>query len=415
MEFIMKYDYDARETIKTADDEGLRYFCFPHTPFLGYLEKEPCADQGFWRRWQGEDNKKMFSAIGAYMGKILRDRLGCPVGVISCNWGGTPASAWTSMEDLQSNEKLRPVLEEYENNCSKIDWKKYYETSELPVPVPTKEQLEFEDRFMMGEDMTEFFKNLGNMPMPDISVWSTYPIAPRSATRPAGVYETMLKKVAPYAMRGVIWYQGEDDDARGWYDFYDESMITMIGCWRKLWGWDFPFYQIHLAPFEGVGVTAAKKYDLMRRKQAIASSNLEGVYDVCILDAGEPLNIHPRHKKMVGERLAYIVMKHTYGDDSREADCPIFRNAERNDDEITIYVDHAAGGLEVKNDLKAVLSVMNEDKEIDYDCKVEGDHITITGNFEGKVTIKYCEMNYCLAAIFNSEGNPLFGFTCEVQ
>ncbi|MBQ9425884.1 MAG: hypothetical protein IJU42_08080 [Erysipelotrichaceae bacterium] len=415
IEFIMKYDFDAPETLKSKDDQDLRYFCFPKTPFLGYLEKEPCSDQGFWRRWEGEENKKMFSAVGAYMGKILREKLDVPVAVIGCNWGGTPASAWTSMEDLKNNEKLKRVLEEYENNCSLIDWRKYIETSERPIPIPTEKQLEFEDRFMMGEDMSEFFKNFENMPRPDISVWSTYPLAPRSATRPAGVYEMMLKRVAPYAIRGVIWYQGEDDDARGWQDFYDESMITMIRCWRKLWGFDFPFYQVELPPFEGVGMTGAKDYALIRHQQAKAAVSLDDVYDVCILDAGEKLNIHPRHKKIVGERLGRIVMKHTYGDESLTADCPIFEKAERKDDEILIRFSNCADGLAEKGNLRDRLFIKSGEKDLDYEYEIRGDVLRMKAQLPvAAVSVEYCETNYCPAVLFNSEGNPLFGFRCEV-
>ncbi len=415
MEFIMKYDYDAPETLKGADDGSLRYFCFPHTPFLGYLEKEPCPDQGFWRKWEDGENKKMFSAVGAYAGMLMREKLDVPVGIISCNWGGTPASAWTSMEDLENNEKLRPVLEEYERNCSSLDWKKYIGTSELKVPIPSRQQLEFEDRFMMGEDMTEFFKNLGNMPKPDPDVWATYPIAPRSATRPAGLYEMMLKRVAPYGIRGAMWYQGEDDDARGWYDFYDESMITLIRCWRKLWGFEMPFYQIHLAPFEGVGITGAKAYDVMRHKQEKASASLDGVYDVCILDAGERFNIHPRHKKIVGQRLGRIILKHSYGDESLTADCPVFVSASREGNEISLSFRNCAEGLCAKGDLKEALKVKDQDGIPDYEYEVKEDEVLLKGDFgTGRIVIEYCEANYSPAVLFNSEGNPAFGFRCEV-
>ncbi|MBR5340698.1 MAG: hypothetical protein IK151_02090 [Erysipelotrichaceae bacterium] len=415
MEFIMKYDVDCSETVKSEDDPDLRFFNFPQTPFLGFLEKESCPDHGFWRRWVGSDNKIMFSAIGAYMGMILREKLNVPIGIVGCNWGGTPASAWTDMEDLKNNEKLKEVLDEYERNCAQIDFRKYYETSELPVPLPTKEQLEFTERFMMGEDMTEFFKNLGNMPKPDPSIWATYPIAPRSATRPAGVYETMLKKVAPYAIKGVIWYQGEDDDARGWYDFYDESMKTMIICWRRLWGYEFPFFQIELATFEGVGITAAKAYNLMRHKQEEAAKALNKVYDVCILDAGEKFNIHPRHKEMVGERLAYMVLKHVYNDNSRTADCPRFASIDKSDDQITITFSDTAAGLEIRNDLKEVLCVSNENNRLEYEYSLDKDRLVLKGDFKGSIKIEYCEMNYCLPSLFNSEGNPVFGFTAEVR
>ena len=412
MEFIMKYDVDAEEMKATFDDLDLRFYCVPQTPFLGYLEKEPVPDQGFWRRWEGDDNKIRFSAVGAYLGRILRKELNVPVAIIGCNWGGTPASAWTKMDDLKANEKLKPVLEEYERNCSLIDWRKYIETSELPVPIPTKEQIEFGDRFMMGEDMSEFFKNMANMPRPDISVWSTYPIAPRSATRPAGLYETMLKHVAPYGIRGFLWYQGEDDDARNWADFYDESMATMIKSWRNLWGKELPFFQVELPGFRGVGMTGAKKYAEIRHLQHHVTEMLPDVHDICILDAGEEYNIHPRHKKPVGERLGRCVMKYVYGDTKYVAECPSLDKAERNED-VVLYFKDVAEGLVLKGDLKEELFIKAEEENIDYEYELEKDRLVLRGDFAGKdLEIRYCEANWCVPKLFNSEGDPLYGFTC---
>ncbi|MBQ1508595.1 MAG: hypothetical protein IIZ47_04175 [Erysipelotrichaceae bacterium] len=416
MEFLMKYDVDAEEMKATPDDLDLRFFCVPQSPFLGFLEKEPVPEHGFWRRWEGPAHKIRFSAVGAYMGKILREELKVPVAIIGCNWGGTPASAWTAMEDLKDNEKLSPVFEEYERNCAQIDWRKYFETSERPMPIPTKEQLDFENRFMMGEDMSEFFKNMANMPRPDISVWSTYPIAPRSATRPAGVYETMLKKVAPYPIRGFLWYQGEDDDARGWADFYDESMITMITSWRKLWGKELPFFQVELPGFRGIGMTGAKKYAEIRHLQHRVTKELKDVHDICILDCGEEFNIHPRRKRKVGQRLGRMVMKYVYGDKHYVADAPEAIAVNRDRATITITFENTADGLHVEGDLTKQLILKAGETVLNYEAQVLGDRLVLTGDFADipEIEIRYCEENWCEAALFNSEDNPVYGFTCRV-
>ena len=226
----------------------------------------------------------------------------------------------------------------------------------------------------------------------------------------------MLKKTAPYAIKGAVWYQGEDDDAREWVDFYDESMKTMVACWRKLWGWQFPFFQVELAPFRGVGVTGAKKYDVLRHKQHKAARETENMYDVCILDAGEEFNIHPRHKKIVGERLGRIVMKHVYDDESLVADCPEFREAVREGNEITLSFDNRADYLKVRGCLRGALKVTINDEPVEYDADIDTDKLIIRGRFDNKkVRIEYCEANYVPAVLFNSEGNPVYGFTCEVD
>ena len=412
MEFILKYDTSCEQTMLLEDDESLRYFCYPHSPFLGFMEKDPVEAEGFWRKWTTPENRKQFSAVGAYMALILREKLNVPVGIIGCNWGGTPASAWTNIEDVKNNPALSEIIRWHEEACKNTDWAKYIPASEIRAPEQTPQQKDFNDRFMMGEDMSEFFKNFDPSKLPKVD-FAPFNPGPRSNVRPGGLYENMLRKVAPYAIKGVIWYQGEDDDARNWADFYDESMVTMINSWRKLWGWDFPFYQIELAPFQGVSFTAAKKYDIMRHNQHNAANRLQDVHEVCILDAGERMNIHPRRKKMVGERLGRIVMKHTYGDDSLTADCPELISAERNGNEIKLNFANSAEGMEIRGDLHECLLINGQ---TDYEAAVINGQIILYGSFSNPdgLVIKYCESNYCEAVLYNSEGNPAFGFTAEV-
>ena len=415
MEFILKYDVDREEELKTEDDELLRCFTCPQTPFLGFEEKEICPAAGFWREWKDAEDRIQFSAVGAYMGKILRKKLGVPVGIISCNLGGTPAAAWTDVEDLQANDKLKPIFAEYEESLKHIDLRKYYESAYQPLPLPSKEMLAFTDRFMMGEDMTEFFKNMDKMPKPDPNLWNAYSISPLSAVKHGALYENMLKKVAPYAIKGFLWYQGEDDDARERIDYYDESMVTLIRSWRKLWKEELPFYQVELAPFRGVGITAAKHYHVMRHMQEKAAKQLDDVYEICILDAGEEFNIHPRHKKIVGERLGHIVMKHSYNDQTLVADCPRYLKVERTEDGIAVSFDNCADGLCLKGDLKEYLFLEGSQGSIDYDYETKEDKLILKAQLPSeKVRVSYCESNWCVAVIYNSEGQPAFGFACEV-
>lgn len=415
MEFLMKYNFDLPETKELPDDEYLRCYTTPQSAYTGYLELDSRPAQGFWRKWNTYDNRINFSAVAAYMGMILRKKLNVPVGIISCNWGGTPVTAWTALEDIEANPALQPVLKWHQDACDSTNWPKYMAASDQkPAPISPQQQ-RFNDRFMMGEDMSEFFKNFDPSKLPPVD-FAPYNPGPRSIVRPAGLYEQMLRKTAPYAIKGVVWYQGEDDDAREWVDFYDESMKTMVACWRKLWGLTFPFFQIELAPFRGFGVTGAKKYDVLRHKQHKAAQETEEMYDVCILDAGEEYNIHPRHKKIVGERLGRIVMKHVYGDDSLVADCPEFREAVREGNEITLSFDNRADYLKVRGCLRGALKVTINDEPIEYDADIDTDKLIIRGQFENrKVRIEYCEANYAPAVLFNSEGNPVYGFTCEVD
>ena len=408
MEFLMKYDFDFEEVKQYPKDHSLRYFCYPQSAYVGFNEKEPNPDWGYWRTFEEDIDKGMFSAVAAYAGKKLREELNVPVGIVSCNWGGTPALAWASMDEIKNNPKLKTVLDWQEEAIKNTKWESYIETAFKQNPEPSKQMLEFTDKFMRGFDFSELLA-AGPPPM-NPNIYNAYLPGPLSCIRPAGLYENMLGKIAPYPVSGFVWWQGEDDDAREWVDFYEESMKCVIQSWRKLWREEIPFFQIELAPFEGKGATGAKKYDLMRHKQHEVASNLDNVYDICILDAGERFNIHPRHKKVVGLRLAGMLLKYVYHKEIN-ADCPSIINATRKDNTITLEFDNTYGFIRVTDKLKNYLIITSNNRNIEYEYKVKEDKLELTGHFIDDITIKYCEANYCEAAIFNAEDNPVYGFT----
>ena len=416
MEFLLRYDEEAEQRYAEPEDPDLRYFRYPTVNFAGCLEKDVYPDDGYWRPWTDRENKGMFSAPAAYMGRRLREALGVPVGFVGVNWGGTPAAAWTDLESLKANPALRPILDWDRDETAKLNLAGYYALSDLPVPEPDERQRAMMDRFMMGIGLKEFFEK-GPPPMPQLD-YTPYMAGPRGAVRPAGLYENMLKKVAPYAARGIIWYQGEDDDFRGWAGFYDESMKTLISSWRALWGAQLPFLQVELAPFKGMGPTGAKRYDLMREQARRAADALPDVHDVCIMDAGDELNIHVRKKRPVGERLALLARKYVYGETELIADSPRLREIRREGDTLRLRFSDAGDGLALKGPLKDLLRVYADGEETDYTFDLAGDALVLRAEAFGKaetVRADYMQVNYCEAPLFSSAGLPAFPFTAEAK
>ena len=146
-----------------------------------------------------------------------------------------------------------------------------------------------------------------------------------------------------------------------------------------------------------------------------ASKALPEVFEVCILDAGEEYNIHPRHKKIVGERLSRSVLKHSYGFDEYIGDSPRALSFDKQGDTITILFSHTGKGLECKGDLKKYLLVTHQGKELDYTAEIKNNRLILKGPFHDKtVRIEFCESNYCVDPLFNSDNDPVFAFTAEV-
>lgn len=416
MEFLLKYDEMAEDMYQTEGDPLLRFFRYPQANFPGCLELNAYPDDGFWRLWDGQDNRAMFSAVSAYMGRKLREALGVPVAFIGVNWGGTPAAAWTALEDLQANPALKPVLDWQAEGCAQLDLATYYAASEIPLQDPTPEEQARMDRFMRWEGMEDFGKN--PPPPPPPMDYSPFAVGPRAAIRPAGLYENILCKVAPYAVRGAIWYQGEDDDARGWQDFYDESMKALIQSWRKLWGKELPFLQVELAPFGDKNFNGAKAYYTMREKQRAAADALPGVHDVCIMDAGDEVNIHVRKKKPVGERLALLARKYVYGERNLLADSPRCTGISRQGATLRLDFQDAGQGLELRGSLEGLLKVIADGEPTSPAVAVEGSQLLLTAGAFAQakaVRVEFAQVNYCEDPLFGSTGLPAFPFVQELH
>lgn len=124
--------------------------------------------------------------------------------------------------------------------------------------------------------------------------------------QPTGLYNGMIAPLLRYAIRGVIWYQGESDTASPAQ--YAEKFAAMVGAWRKGWGWEFPFIFTELAHWEG-----GPDWDTLRHEQH-QSLALPGTAMAAAFDLGEHNDLHPQGKRAIGERLARCAMRVSYGE-----------------------------------------------------------------------------------------------------
>ena len=126
------------------------------------------------------------------------------------------------------------------------------------------------------------------------------------------LYNAMIKPLAPFAIKGAIWYQGESNAEKAYR--YRDLMSAMILDWRGLWGYDFPFYITQIANYKGVRKVAGDDdWAELREAQAMATRTLDKVGMACIIDLGEAEDIHPVRKQEVGERLAKLAEVNDYG------------------------------------------------------------------------------------------------------
>jgi len=173
------------------------------------------------------------------------------------------------------------------------------------------------------------------------------PVFPGWRHAVSNLYNGMIAPLVPFALRGVIWYQGESNADRP--EQYKVLFPAMIRSWRHAWDNDgLPFYWVQLAnykkpqtaPFEG-------GWAYIREAQTSALT-LENTGMAVITDVGDAGDIHPRDKQTVGHRLALIALANTYGRDI-EFSGPFFRSAEKGAGQVRLYFDHCENGLKTSD------------------------------------------------------------------
>ena len=153
-----------------------------------------------------------FSAVGYFFGRELLKTLNVPIGLIHSSWGGTPAEACTNRETLESDPEYKPILDK---------------EKQLLASYPRTIQ-DFEQQFTQWKQTSESAEAAGNsIPEPP-----SIPIDLRkNPNRPAVLYNAMLAPLTSYAIKGVIWYQGEANSDRPAQ--YRKFFPALIRDWRR--------------------------------------------------------------------------------------------------------------------------------------------------------------------------------------
>jgi sialate O-acetylesterase len=281
------------------------------------LADKPAADvEG---RWEVCDPQTVprFSAVEYFFGRHLHQALHVPMGLIESDWGGTPAQSWTSHPTLEGDPALKFILD---------DWDR------ILANYPNAKQ-QYDQRLEAWNQAVEKAKADGSKPPNRPAA----PQGPGHPNTPAGLYNAMIAPLTPYAIRGVIWYQGESNASEAHAFRYRRLFADMIQDWRDHWGeGDFPFLFVQLANYK-----SNQWWPVLRESQT-ETLRLRNTAMALAIDIGESNDIHPKNKQDVGRRLALAALHVAYGQ-SNEYSGPMFRQAVPEGDGIRVYLTHADG------------------------------------------------------------------------
>jgi sialate O-acetylesterase len=166
---------------------------------------------------------------------------------------------------------------------------------------------------------------------------------------PTILYNKMVHPLLPFAIKGVIWYQGESNANNvAQAAAYRGQFASLITSWRREWASGretFPFLWVQLPNFGGAdSAPPAQSGWATQRESMAAALSLPNTGQAITIDVGEPGDIHPRNKQDVGARLARVALKIVYGRPV-VASGPTYRSYHLLGDTAVIDFANVGGGL----------------------------------------------------------------------
>ncbi len=463
MAFPLREADGGEAAIIHAEDDQLRFFIVP--------EKRAFQPQrqveGRWERCSPEAAAN-FSAVGYFFGRDVRMATGMPIGLIGSYCGGSSAQAWMSLPALQQSPSFSHYLAEYYQGARdfsknqdtysqrKMDYEQELAAWEEHVGTPYQEELA-----TWKLKCKEACSKLCAQPLkPDpVSQKPTPPLPPDGGvTAPTLLFNAMIAPLIPYAMTGVIWYQGESNENRksqhSWMAQFANNSVDstvfsvfeyrrlfqrLIRSWRVAWGeGPFPFYFVSLAgfrksTFDPVEMLMDDEGGLnpcwawLREGQAVALSLPETGMAVAT-DIGNPNDIHPKDKLDVGRRLALLARKNLYGQQV-VASGPTYCSMKQEEKKIRLTFNDVGKGLTVaappwRYDGTIVMplslqgfAIAGDDRHwYDAVALIEGSDIIVSSEFVSKPTaVRYNWKDNPTGNLYNKEGLPAAAFRTDLD
>jgi len=337
-----------------------------------------------------------FSATAYFFGRELHRKLGVPVGLIHASWGATPIETWTSMPAQEAQPALAPVL------------KQWQVTLRIPY-VEAEAQAQFDRALATWTTNAEALKAEGK----------TVPPKPQKRgdprldkNYPANLFNGMINPIIPYAIRGAIWYQGENNTANNWAGLYSIQLPLLIQDWRQRWQEeDFPFAWVQLPNFDAKNNAA--NWPVIREcmLQSLAVTNT-GM--AITMDVGDPVNIHPKNKQAVGHRLALWAFAKVYGQDVPYSG-PLPAGYEIKGNEILLSFTHTDGGLVAKDgDLTGFVVAGPDHHWTPATARIQGNQVIVSSpEIKSPKAVRYAWGANPACNLFNGAGLPASPFRTD--
>lgn len=389
MAWTVQHSLDGPKEAAAARHPLIRHFKVP----LAAAASPEDAAGGAWEVCSPETAGK-FSAVAYFFGRELERELQVPIGLLNISYGGSPIESWMSPAALRSDPAFPAVAERLK-------------LAEARYPAQLKL---YEQRLAEWQKAKETADKEGKRP------------AMRAPMKPSGggtvdrfttsaLYHAMLHPFLPFAVRGILWFQGEANFLRS--DEYRTLFPTMIRQWRAEFGQgDLPFYYVQLANQARLSDTTGVQFAFQRDAQSAALA-LPNTGFAVTADIGDPGDPHFKNKQEAGRRLALVALAKTYGRNLGSSG-PSVRDIRKEQDAFVVAFDHAAG-LTLRGDAPKAFELAGEDRVFHpAAAEVEADTVIVKSPaVPAPAAIRYAWHNNPGIVLYNAAGLPAAPFRSD--
>ena len=316
-----------------------------------------------------------FSAVGYHFGRMLADSIQMPVGLICNAIGGSTAESWVDRTTVEYD--FPALLRDWRNNDFIQDWCRGRAAKNIAA----------------GSDPLQ-----------------------RHPYLPCYLYESGIQPLDAFPIKGVIWYQGESNAHNK--DAHSKIFRLLVKSWRNNWhNPDLPFYFVQLSSLN------RPSWPWFRDSQRRLVRSLHNVGMAVTTDLGDSLDVHPRYKQQVGQRLARLALHEQYGYRDLTPCGPMPRRADFSEGAVKVIFAnghglHAgqSGPVAAEGDRITTFEVAGDDG-IFYPAEAtpihEGTLLVKSPEVPDPVSVRYGWQPFTRANLVNSDNLPATTFRLD--
>lgn len=371
---MMLHETAERSAAATATDSLLRFYDMKPAHATDAVNWSPSFLDSLNRleyylptQWQRStpSTAAQLSAIAYHFARELRDSLKVPVGIIVNAIGGAPTEAWIDRASLE--QQLPALLRHWRSNDFVMPW----------VRQRASQNLKLQDTPL-----------------------ARHPYAPHY------LFDTGIRPLAHYPLRGILWYQGESNAHN--IEVHEQLFPMLVGSWRSYFGSALPFYYVQLSSIN------RPSWPHFRDSQRRMQRPDQGLEMIVSSDHGLPNDVHPKVKQPLGHRLALLALHNDYGYRSLEARSPEVQRVQRQGTELFLSFAHTQGLRSSDGAaLRGFELLTDEGLSYPVEARVQGAElrISIPQSLQAKrLTVRYAWRPYTDANLVGQTGLPVSTF-----